>query len=373
MPWLIVARAIQGLGAGAIMVESFTIIGDIFPPAERGKWQGLISSVFGLASIVGPLLGGFLTDYASWRWVFFINLPIGIFAIIMTYFNFPQVCQKKIKEKINYAGAALLALGLLAFLFAFMEAERHHQWLTPIVLICFALSAVLLGAFILVDRRSKNPIFPSKLFNNKVFTLSIIAICLTAISMFGAIYYIPLLMQMSFKQSASYSGLSLLPFVLSLSFASALGGQIVSRTGKYKILIIISAIIMTCGMFFLTYSAAEKSMTYLIIAMVLLGAGIGGNFPVYIVIVQSSFGHEELGLVTSSTQLFRNIGATMGTAFLGTLIINWVDKGYSFSHAIGYAFIFCLILCIITVFIVSFLPIIRLRKSNKSTIEEHLA
>lgn len=405
MPWLIAARVIQGIGAGAIMVESFTIIGDLFSPVERGKWQGVISSVFGLASIVGPLLGGFLTEYANWRFVFLINLPFGLIALIMTHYHFPTVLNKGSKQKINYSGVLLFTLGLLALLFAFVQTEKHHNWLAHQVLALFALSFVLLALFISIDRRSKAPIFPRELFRNQIFILAIFSVFLTAIAMFGAISYIPLFAQMALGRSATNSGFILLPFVLSLTSASALSGQWVSYTGKYKLVMVISAVITAIGMYLLAHVSISSSSLRLTFSMVLLGIGIGGNMPMFIVLVQSSFGHDKLGLVTSSMQLFRNIGATMGTALLGAVIINQVEKSFlkisltelgvdqlmlsdvprifealqekpahaevllelrkSFAHAINGAFLLCSLLCLLVVIAVLFLPVIRLRKTNR--------
>lgn len=404
MPWLIAARAVQGLGAGAIMVESFTIIGDLFPPIERGKWQGAISGMFGLASIIGPVLGGFLSDYASWRWIFFLNLPIGLVALIMTHYHFPALLTKGVKQRINYGGVVLLSSGLLALLFGLVRTEKHHNWLAPDVIALFSLSLVLLAIFKYIDKRSEDPIFPAELFQNKVFSLSIISIFLGAISMFGAISFIPLFTQMALGQTASNSGLILIPYVLALTIASTLTGQIVSRTGKYKAMMLSGTLITSVGMFLLARMDVNTSTTYLTLGMVLLGIGMGNNMPIFIVIVQSSFGHDKLGLVTSSMQLFRNIGATLGTALLGALIINKTEKNLltisprdfgsapltlsdlpqifhkmqslpenaamltelrgTFANAISGAFLLCTLLCLMVIIAVAFLPVIKLRKSN---------
>ncbi len=403
MWWLIAARVLQGLGAGAIMVESFTIIGDLFPPAERGKWQGLISSIFGLASIIGPLLGGILADYASWRWVFYINLPIGIVAMILIHFHFPAVLKEGTDKKINYASALLLALCLLSFLFALVRSENHGRWISTDIIALYILSALSLGVFILCERRAINPIFPAVLFHNRVFVLSIISVGLLSFCMFGVVSYIPLFAQMALGASPSRSGLILIPFVLSMTLAAASAGQIISRTGKYKMLLVIGVLSTTVGLYALSHISVDTSSHEMAVSLALVGLGIGITMPIYLVIVQSSFGHDRLGLVTSSMQLIRNIGSTLGTALLGTLIITYVEKHLlklsaafgdkdlslsnladiltsaetnardqsaisalrgSFAEATHIIIICCLGLALITLALAFFMPTIRLRKTN---------
>ncbi len=408
MAWIIVGRIIQGLGAGAIMVESFTIIGDIFPPAERGKWQGLISSVFGLASIIGPVLGGLLTDYASWRWVFFINIPIGLLAMGLVRRHFPKVSNKGSLEKINFMNAFLLTLTLLAFLCALMRSEAQAQWLSGDVIFLLTASLILLVIFVIRDQRAVYPIFPAMLFHSKIFNISIIAVFLLAICMFGVVSYLPLFMQMSLMKSSSASGLILIPFVVALTLASALGGQIVSRTGKYKSLVVSGVAITCAALFMLSRITLSVSPAQLTFNLILVGAGMGVTLPIFIVIVQSSFGHDHLGLVTASMQLIRNLGATIGTAVLGTLIVISVETKlfaagvhtgsgnlnlenftetlkiiqnnvndqqsllalrHSFAEATNMVVLCCFFMSSIALALVSCLPVIRLRKSNSNAAE----
>lgn len=403
MTWIIVARAIQGLGAGAIMVESFTIIGDIFPPAERGKWQGIISSVFGLASIIGPLLGGFFTDYASWRLVFFINIPIGIVAMYLVHLHFPASLKKGSQKRINFPNAMLLAFTLLTFLFALVRSEAHGKWLSADIIGLALVSLVSLVAFIVRDRRASNPIFPALLFHNRIFNLSIISLFFLSICMFGVISYIPLFAQMALLASPSSSGFILLPFVISMTTASALSGQIVSRSGKYKMLLIFGVTCVSIGTLLLSRMTIGTSAHQLTRDLIFVGTGIGFTMPIYMVIVQSSFSHDKLGIVTSSMQLIRNIGATLGTALLGTLIMIYVEKHLiklnihvakenmalgnfseilqaiqsntqdqtsllamrtSFAGATHLILSLCLVLTVATLVITFFLPVIRLRKTN---------
>ncbi len=238
MTQLIIYRGIQGLGAGALMPLAIAIIGDIFSPSERGKWQGLITAVFGLATIVGPILGGAITDNWGWRWVFYVNMPIGIIAIVTAGFVMPKTL-RRMQHTIDYAGAAALVAFSVPLLLAFSWAGSQYDWNSWQIILLFVISAVMLGVFILIELRAVEPIISPRLFKNSIFLVSTIAMFMVGAGMFGAILYLPLFVQAVTGNSATNSGVVLTPMMLGFMFSSIVGGQILSRTGRYKILAII--------------------------------------------------------------------------------------------------------------------------------------
>lgn len=321
MTQLITFRALQGIGAGTIMTNAFAIIGDLFPPKERGKWQGAFGGIFGLSSVIGPLLGGYLTDAASWRWTFYINVPIGIVALGFIYFLMPKIKSHFTgKRSIDFAGAILLILGLVPLLLGLVWGGNEYPWLSGQILGLFTLGIISLISFGFVERKAAEPIIPLSLFHNKIFTVSVLITFLTAMSMFGAIVYIPLFAQTVLGTSATDSGFILTPLMLGMIAASAFSGQVISRKGKYKALAIIGTGIITLALFFLSMINAQTSTFDLIARMVLLGIGLGMTFPIFNIAVQNAFGHEKLGVVTAGIQLFRSVGGTVGTAVMGSIL-----------------------------------------------------
>lgn len=320
MTQLILFRAIQGIGGGAIMVNSFAIIGDIFPPGERGKYQGMIGGVFGLASIIGPLLGGWLTDNASWRWTFYVNMPVGIIALIVLAITLPKIKPDTQSRSIDYAGALTLAGTLGTLLLGLVWGGSEYAWNSREILGLFSASAFLAACFVTIEHYAKEPILPLELFKSRVFTASAMSVFLSAMGMFGAIMYIPLFAQGVIGVTATYSGLILTPLMLGLITASAISGQIVSRTGRYNVLAILGMAITACGMFLLSRMNVDTTQTTLVINMVVTGFGLGITMPIFTIVTQSAFDHSKLGTVTAGVQMFRSIGGTVGTAILGSVL-----------------------------------------------------
>ena len=320
MTQLIIFRALQGIGGGAIMVNSIAIIGDIFPPSERGKWQGLIGGVFGLASIAGPLLGGWITDIASWRWVFFINVPLGIIAMAVIARVLPKIKIEISNRSIDYAGAISLALGLAPLLLALVWGGSEYEWTSVPIFCLMAFSILSLLTFIIVELRAKEPILPLSLFQNRTFIVSALATFLTGMGMFGAILYIPLFAQGVIGFSPTNAGLVLTPMMIGLIGASVASGQIISRTGKYKTLAVSGMVVATLGMYLFSRMTPDTTHISLILNMIVTGIGLGLTMPILNVVVQNAFDHSKLGVVSASTQLFRSIGGTVGVAVLGGLL-----------------------------------------------------
>ena len=317
MNQLIIFRGLQGIGGGAMMVNSFAIIGDVFPPAERGKYQGYIGGVFGLSSIAGPLLGGWITDHTSWRWVFYVNIPLGILAIVVLSATLPKIAAHLKDRSIDWLGAIFIVATLIPLLLSLVWGGSLYQWFSWQIISAIIISVIALVAFIITEKRVQNPILSLDLFRNKVFLVSVISMFLMAMGMFGAILYIPIFSQGVIGGSATHAGLVLTPMMLSLVVASAVSGQLISRTGKYKALAIGGTAITVAALFYFATINEHTGNAALVMRMILLGLGLGATMPIFTLAVQSAFSSDRLGEVTAGTQLFRSIGGTVGTAVLG--------------------------------------------------------
>ena len=326
LPWdgmtqLIVFRGLKGVGAGMIMGLIFTIIGDIFPPAERGKYQGLFSGVWGLASIVGPTLGGWITDNLSWRWVFYVNLPVGAFAIAVVYFAFPYFRPEGPRRAIDFAGAATLVAGLVPLLLALTWATEY-SWTAPRVAGLLVFAVVMLGAFLWVESRAAEPILPLSLFRNPVIAVSSIALFLTGFAMFGSILFIPLFMQGVLGVSATQSGSLLTPMMLMMVVGTIVSGQLVSRLGRYRLIALTGLALMTLGMVLLAGMGTDTTRPTVVRNMLVVGIGLGLVMPLFTLVVQNAVAHRMMGAATASTQFFRSIGGTVGAAILGSVMLS---------------------------------------------------
>jgi EmrB/QacA subfamily drug resistance transporter len=320
MTQLILFRGLQGIGGGAMMVNSIAIIGDLYTPAERGKWQGVMGAVFGLSAIVGPLVGGWITDNLSWRWVFYVNIPLGIIAIAILASAMPKIVHNIKNRAIDYPGAVLIIVGLVPLLLAFVWAGSQYAWGSWEIMALLGVAVAALIGFAFMELRAREPILSLNLFKNRVFTVSVITIFLTSMGMFGAILYIPVFAQGVIGVSATSSGMILMPMMIGLMFSSTVCGQIISRTGKYKILTVAGVLVAAAGMFFFSRIGVNTTQAALTVRMVVLGLGMGGTMPVFMIAVQSAFSQERLGEVTAGVQLFRSVGGTVGTAVLGGIM-----------------------------------------------------
>jgi EmrB/QacA subfamily drug resistance transporter len=319
MTELITFRGLQGVAGGILTANAFAIIGDLFPPAERGKWQGVSGSVFGIASVVGPALGGWLTDGPGWRWVFYVNLPVGVLAVIVLMLGLPAIRPHE-PRPIDWLGAATIIGATVPLLLAFSWGGTEYPWNAPQIIALLTLAMVMTALFLFAEWRAEEPIISLDLFRNRTFVVSVLAMFLVGAGMFGAIMYIPLFMQGVLGQSATASGAILTPMMLSLVAASTIGGQIISRTGRYKWASVSGLTLMGIGMWLQTRMGLDTTAAEAVRNMIVLGIGTGLAMPTFTLAVQNSVSPRQIGAVTAAVQFFRSIGSTIGVALMGTML-----------------------------------------------------
>ncbi len=316
---LILFRGIQGIGGGILISLPFILVGEIFNPRERAKYMGILASVFGVSSVLGPILGGIITDTVGWRWVFFVNVPVGIAAVLLlTYL--PNFKLPDVKKVIDYFGTITFTLALSGLFLALTFARDLNAY--PLVEIAglFVFSALMFVLFIWAEKKAVEPILPLKLFNNSIFTVSSIENFLASALIFGGIIYVPLFAQSILGMSATNSGLIMIPMLISLTIASNIAGQIISRTGKYKILAIAEFVITGIGIILLATLDVNSSPYELLAYSTILGIGSGMMYTVFTISVQNAFSMREIGIVTASMQFFRNVGSTVAIPIFGYIV-----------------------------------------------------
>jgi EmrB/QacA subfamily drug resistance transporter len=324
MMQLIAFRAVQGLGAGTIMATAFAIIGDVFPPAQRARWAGLMSGVFAAASVVGPLIGGYITDNLNWRWVFYVNLPLGALALSVFFTVMPSV-RSGVRHQLDYLGVTMLILAVVPLLLAFSWADEQYPWLSPQIIGLLAFAALSTLAFAAVERRATEPVLPPALFRHPIFLVSAGVTFLTGMAMFGSIVYIPLFVQGVIGSSATNSGLVTMPMMLSLSVTAAIAGQILGRWGHYRIIGLMGLAVMAGGMFLMSRMDVSSTNAIATRNMIVVGMGLGATMPIFVLVVQNALPYQMLGVSTASIQFFRSVGGTMGVAIMGSM----VNRGFS--------------------------------------------
>ncbi|HYM49847.1 MAG TPA: MDR family MFS transporter [Candidatus Limnocylindrales bacterium] len=319
MNQLIVFRIIQGLFGGLLFASAFTVLADIFPPQQRAKVQGLFGAVFGLSSILGPVVGGYLTDNLGWRWVFYVNLPVGIAGVLMVALFLPFVRSRASWRDIDFLGSGALAAGLIPLLIA-LSLAKDKGWTSPEVLGLAGFGAAMLVAFYVIEHRVKEPIVPFSLFRNRVFAVSMAVGFLSALGMFGMIIFIPLELQGVLGVSVTNSGLLLTPMMLGLIVASTLTGQLMVRIKRYHYLGVIGCALMAAGIYLIAQTTTSTPQINVTMAIIIVGAGLGITFPLYINAVQSGLPPRYLGVGSSQIQFWRNVGGTVSSAVLGTIL-----------------------------------------------------
>ena len=332
MNQLIFFRAIQGIGGGSMMALSFASVGDLFPPAERGKYQGIVAGVFGLSSVIGPTLGGFITDNLSWNWVFYINVPLGLAVIVLFIRFFPHIRPDRLARRLDYAGMALLVLIVVPLLVGLSLGGVEFEWLSLQVVGILLFAILMIVAFIAVEQRAAEPIMPLSIYSNRVVSISLLAVFITGFGMFGAIIFVPLFFQGVLGASATSSGSFLTPMMLGMVVAATLAGQTLSRFGgHYRIQGLIGIAIMCGGMVLMSRMTAETSFAQAVASIVIMGLGLGITFPSFTISVQNAVPHNLLGVVTSATQFYRSVGGALGLAVLGSYMANRFAAGLSDS------------------------------------------
>jgi EmrB/QacA subfamily drug resistance transporter len=325
MEELIAVRVVQGLGGGALLSSVFAIVGDLYSPSERGRYQGIYISMFGVASILGPTMGGAITDLLSWRGIFYMNLPFGVMALAMVGANFPRLGREGGNVSIDYPGVALLTSTLICLLLALAWGGDVYAWDSPEIVGLLCAGGVLFLALLVAESRAQEPIVPLHLFQNRVFAVCSVLTVLSGVTLTSVITFIPMYLQGVLGASATSSGLVLSPMMIAVAVGSNAGGFLVSRTGRYRSYVLIGGAALTAGMFMLTRFEVDTGWVEAIIGMALVGAGIGLGVPVVNLAVQNAFSRRYLGIATSSSQFFRSIGSTLGVAVFGTLVVTGIQ------------------------------------------------
>ncbi|MET7341202.1 MDR family MFS transporter [Streptomyces sp. NPDC005547] len=321
MTLLIVWRGLQGIGAGGLMVTSMALIADVIPLRDRGKYQGAIGAVFGVSTVIGPLLGGLFTDHLTWRWAFYVNVPIAIVVVIAAARTIPSV-KAAGRPVIDYLGIALVTIGASALILATSWGGNEYAWGSGVIIGLFVLGLVALALFCLVEFRAKEPMLPMRLFGNPVFTVCSILSFIVGFAMLGAMIFLPTYLQYVDGDSATLSGVRTLPMVVGLLAASIFSGNVVSKTGRYRIFPIIGSLVMAAGLFLLSRMGPDSGVWLESLYMLVLGVGIGLSMQVLTIAVQNTVDYADLGTATSGVTFFRTLGSSFGTAVFGTIYAN---------------------------------------------------
>ncbi|MFL5636389.1 MAG: DHA2 family efflux MFS transporter permease subunit [Gemmatimonadaceae bacterium] len=318
MTQLILFRAVQGLGGGGLVVTTQAVVGDIVPPRDRGRYQGIFGAVFGLSSIAGPLLGGYFTTHLSWRWIFYINLPVGVGALAVLAATLPSLGRRAVRT-IDYAGAGLLAVVLSSITLIADLGGTAYPWSSALIIGLIIIAAISLVAFALIERRAREPVLPLRLFRQQTFGITSAVGLIVGFALFGSVTYFPLYLQVVKGVSPTGSGMQMVPMMGGMLVTSILSGQLISRTGRYKIFPLLGTAVMTLGLFLLSRLTAGSSTATASLLMLILGVGLGMVMQVLVIAVQNAVDYRDLGVATSGATLFRLIGGSLGTAILGAI------------------------------------------------------
>jgi EmrB/QacA subfamily drug resistance transporter len=364
MTQLVIARAIQGIGAGGLIPLAIATIGDLIPPSERGRWQGLTGAVFGFASVIGPTTGGWIADHTDWRWVFFVSLPVGVIALAVVAATLKIPPHPERAKKVDYTGAAVLALGLSTGLLAIVQSGPAEL---------YAVSVLILALFVWWERRVDEPIVPVELFEQRVFTASNLAAFSVGAGMFGAIMFVPLFVQGVMGASATASGVVLTPLMLAMMATSVGSGQVITRTGRYRWALLAGPVVMALGFLLLATMTVSSGRGHATVAMVITGLGLGLLIQNLSLVVQNGVPSRHLGAATSAAQFFRSIGGTIGVSVMGAMLTSRMPAGGKASpselaSAIHPVFVIGIPLMALTLAIVLTIPELPLRRTVREAV-----
>jgi EmrB/QacA subfamily drug resistance transporter len=343
MNQLIIFRAIQGLGGAGLFSMAFIVIADLFPPNVRGKYTGLVGATFGIASVIGPWVGGLLTDYGGsivsgiegWRWVFYVNIPFGILALWFITTKMPSLQPKGERRSLDYLTAFLLIATLVPLVLALQLNKTTYPWSGTTTLVLFGIAAVMLILFIVLSLRSSNPVLDLRLFENRVFTTANLASFLLGAGFLSLVIFLPLFLQNVIGVKATASGLAVLPLSLGVVFGAIVSGQLVSRIGRYREIMIIGGVILAVGVFLLSRMTVSTAASTVTLYMIICGLGVGPSLPLYTLAIQNAIDPRKVGQATSASQFFRQIGGTIGAAVMGTILASSIAATFSSANIPG--------------------------------------
>jgi EmrB/QacA subfamily drug resistance transporter len=376
---LILFRVVQGLGSAALFTSAFAVVADLFPPAERGKYQGLFGAVFGLSSVVGPLTGGFITDLFGWHWVFFINLPVGALALAVIFLRMPALRRRATaRPKLDLAGAACLVLAVVPLLLALSLGGGHEvpgelgfAWGSWQVLSLFALAVVGIALFLAVEARASEPVLDLRLFQDKTFALGNLAVFIIGAGFLSAFTFLPLYMVNVLELSATRSGLTITPLTLGVVAGNVLSGQLVARVGRYRGLMLISLTVLSGAFTVMGFTlSADSSQATVTAKMVLMGLGMGPSIPLYTLAIQNAVPPRQMGVATSSATFFRQLGMTVGVALMGTVFASTLEGSglatkEAFTQATSAVYRVCIVVALLALLVTVLLPERPLRRGPK--------
>lgn len=322
---LIILRGIQGLGGGIIMSTAFTAVGDLFPPRQRGRWQGIIAGAFGFASVIGPTLGGYIADNIGWNWAFWVFMPFGIIAFIMISLLFPAKGEST-KEPIDYFGSIFITIVIVCLLLALTWGGNEYDWLSIEIIGLFLFSFLALISFVVTEHKVSSPVMPMFMFRNSIFSISNLINFILGFGMFGMVMYLPLFIQGVLGASASVAGFVIIPMTLSMVMTNIMTGHYITKTGKYKAKGLTGLLLMASGMFAMSFMDISTTYFITIIFMTIFGIGLGMAFPIFLLSIQNSLSDKYLGVATATAQLGRQLGGTIGVALMGTIMGYHIQK-----------------------------------------------
>jgi EmrB/QacA subfamily drug resistance transporter len=373
MTQLVIARAVQGLGAGGLIPLAMAVIGDLVPPSDRGRWQGLTGAVFGAASVLGPLSGGWIADHTDWRWVFLVSLPVGFLAlaVVLSTLHIPPHPERA--TGVDYAGAVLLAAGLCAVLLAIVRGGQDAPWGSTEIVALFAIGIAILAMFAWHERRVEDPIVPMYLFRIRTFCAASATGFAVGAGMFGAIMFVPLFVQGVLRDSATSSGLVLTPLMLALVGASVGSGQVITRTGRYRWALVSGPVVMAAGFVLLAELDVSSTRAAATLGMAVVGLGLGLVLQNLVLVVQNAVPSRDLGAATSAAQFFRTTGGTIGVSVMGTILASRLPSAADhaapaqLASAIHPVFVIGAPLMAVALVLVLLIPETPLRRSVRET------